>query len=111
MRDQVSRRLLSDRVRWAASLELGVESDWEAMVPTTTLTPHQSEPFFTPPDHARLLEVAVTSLGPGAAIDEIAKLFKPSQRFGDGFPFTDDDLDTHTIASCTADTGRIPEAV
>ena len=104
-------RSMTNRVCWSRSLQLSVEFDGEPVIPAKALAPHQLEPPLTAPDQARLLIVAVPPLGPGAAVDEVTQLLEPLQRLGNGFPLTDDDLEPHEFASCTADARRIPEPV
>ena len=100
--------LVADCIRRPRSPQLCIEFDREPMIPAATLVPHPSEPMLSPSDHAQLLEVSVTPFGPGATIDEVAKPLEPLQSDGYGFPLSDDDLDPHEGASCTADADRIP---
>ena len=100
---------MADCIRRPRSPQLCIEFDREPMIPAPTQSPHRAEALLAPADDARFLEVAITPLGPRAAIDEVAKLLEPNQCFRDRFPVANYDSDTHEVASCTADAGRITE--
>ena len=91
-------RLLADFIAWPCSPQLCIEFDREPMIPVPTHPSHCTEALLAPADDARFLEVAITPLGPRAAINEIAKLLEPNQCFRDRFPVANYDSDTHEVA-------------